>query len=85
MSKVQIGISALSVFCIGKLEKAYNYHSGSYGLAFILKSKWIKMEKQDLQAGESQWQNSDSTTSYVQEQITSKYESRKMALIQAQD
>ena len=55
MSKVQIAISALSVFFIGKLEKAYNYHSGSYGLAFILKSKWIKMEKQDLQAGECQW------------------------------
>ena len=46
MSKVQIEISVLSVFCIGKLEKAYNYHSDTYGLAFILKSKWIKMEKQ---------------------------------------
>ena len=55
MSKVQIAISALSLFFIGKLQKAYNYHSGSYGLAFILKSKWIKMEKQDLQAGECQW------------------------------
>ena len=41
---MQIAISALSVFCIDKLEKAYNYHSGSYGLAFILKSKLIKME-----------------------------------------
>ena len=43
------------------------------------------MEKQDLKAGESQWQNSNSTTSYIQEQKTSKYESRKMALSQAQD
>ena len=85
MSKVQIAMSALSVFFIGKLEKTHNYHAGSYGLAFILKSKWIKMEKQDLQAGESQWQNSNSTTSYIQEQKTSKYESRKMALSQAQD
>ena len=82
---MQIAISSLSVFWIGKLEKAYNYHSGSYGLALIFKSKWIKMEKQDLQAGESQWQNSNSTTSYIQEQKTSKYESRKMALSQAQD
>ena len=51
MSKVQIAKSALSLFFISKLQKTYNYHSGSYGLAFILKSKWIKMEKQDLQAG----------------------------------
>ena len=62
MSKVQMAISALSVFFIGKLEKTY-YYAGSYGLALILKSKWIKMEKQDLQAGKSQWQNSNSTTS----------------------
>ena len=41
------------------------------------------MEKQDLQAGESQQQNSNSTTSYIQEQNTLKYESRKMALSQA--
>ena len=63
MSKVQIAISVLSVFCIGKLDKAYNHHVSSYRLAFILKLKWIKIEKQDLQAGESQWQNSNSTTS----------------------
>ena len=31
-----------------------------YGLEFIVKSK---MEKQDLKAGESQWQNSNATTS----------------------
>ena len=43
------------------------------------------MEKQDLHAGESQWQNSIYTTSYIQEQKTSKYDSRKMALSQAQD
>ena len=44
MSKVQIAMSALSVFFIGKLEKTHNCHAGSYGLAFILKSKWIKIE-----------------------------------------
>ena len=43
------------------------------------------MEKQDLQAGESQLQNSNSTISYIQQQKTSKYESRKMALSHAQD
>ena len=43
------------------------------------------MEKQDLQAGESQLQNSNSTTSYIQQQKTSKYESRKTALSHAQD
>ena len=85
MNKVQIAISAFNVFFIGKLQKTYNYHSGSYGLAFILKSEWIKMEKQDLQAAESQWQNSNSITSLIQEQKTLKYESRKMALSQAQN
>ena len=34
------------------------------------------MEKQDLQTGESQWQNSNSTTSYTQEQNTPRHESR---------
>ena len=43
------------------------------------------MEKQDLQAGETQWQNSNSRTSYIQQQNTPKYESTKMALSQAQD
>ena len=80
---MQIAISVLNVFCIGKLAKIYN--SGSYRLAFTLTSKWIKMEKQDLQAGESQLQNSNSTISYIQQQKTSKYESRKMALSHAQD
>ena len=28
------------------------------------------MEKQDLQAGESQWQNPNATTSYIQKQKT---------------
>ena len=37
--KTKIKTYEQSVFCIGKLEKAYNYHSGSYGLAVILKSK----------------------------------------------
>ena len=33
--------SDISLKCIfiGKLEETYNYHSGSYGFAFILKSK----------------------------------------------
>ena len=43
------------------------------------------MEKQDFQAGESQLQNSNSTTSYIQQQKTSKYESRKTALSHAPD
>ena len=43
------------------------------------------MEKQDLQAGESQWQNSNYTTSQIQEQKTQRHESGKMALNQAQD
>ena len=47
------------LFYIGKLAKALQL-SLWYGLAFIVKSK---MEKQDLQAGESQLQNSNSTTS----------------------
>ena len=33
---MQRAISALTVFCIGKLEKSNNYHSRSYRLAFIL-------------------------------------------------
>ena len=53
MSKVQIAISVLSVFCIGKLDKAYNYHVSSYGLAFILKLKLIKIEIQILQLARS--------------------------------
>ena len=43
------------------------------------------MEKQDFQAGESQLQNSNSTTSYIEQQKTSKYESRKTALSHAPD
>ena len=43
------------------------------------------MEKQDLQAGESQWQNSNYTTSQIQEQKTQGHESRKMVLNQVQD
>ena len=43
------------------------------------------MEKQDLQSGESQWPNSNSTTRWIQEQKTQRYESRKMVLSQAQD
>ena len=43
------------------------------------------MEKQDLQAGESQWQNSNYTTSQIQEQKTQRHESGKMVLNQAQD
>ena len=47
------------------------------------------MEKQDLQAGESWWQNCNSTISSIQEQKTKKKlrydESIKMILNQAQD
>ena len=39
MSKVQIAMSALSVFFISELEKTHNYHACSYELAFIFKSK----------------------------------------------
>ena len=44
-----------------------------------------KMEKQGFPAGESRWQNSNSTTNQIQEQKTPRYELKKMVLNQAEN
>ena len=48
------------MFCIDKLAKAYNYHPGK-GQHLSWNQNESKWKKQDLQAGESKWQNSIST------------------------
>ena len=61
MSKARRAISAWSIGILYWQTSKGIYLSLWQGLAFISKSKGIKMEKQDLQAGESKWQNSNST------------------------
>ena len=55
-------------------EKKYN----SISLVWVSTPCESKIEKQDLQAGETWWQNSNNTTSYIQERKNKRNRNRDM-------